>query len=183
MPIRRLLIIHSTAGATGKSSIDFWRTPAAKGANAHIVIERDGEIIQCRAFNRTCGHAGVSRWKDPKTGKLYSGLNTWSIGIELANALNDDGALSWARRQPCFGSIRARHPNGGPEEEWETYPAEQYNACLEVAKLVVAKYKLDDVVAHSDVAPERRNDPGPAFTLLALRETLGFNGLPVVHHP
>jgi N-acetyl-anhydromuramyl-L-alanine amidase AmpD len=61
MPVRRCVVIHFTGGHSAKSSIDFWRTPQAKGANAHLVIDRDGTVFQCRPFNRTCGHAGVSR--------------------------------------------------------------------------------------------------------------------------
>ena len=182
MSIRRALVIHFTAGATGQSSIDFWRTPAAKGACAHIVIERDGSIIQCRPFNLTCGHAGKSRWKDPRTGILYDGLNACSIGIELANAGNDPGALSWARKQPGFASIRAKHRNGGPVSEWESYPVDQLIACTQVAQALVTRYNLDDITGHDCVAPERKDDPGPAFPMAALRAACGFPGLPAVHH-
>lgn len=182
MAIRRALVIHFTAGATGQSSIDFWRTPAAKGASAHVVIERDGTIIQCRPFNRTCGHAGVSKWRDPKTGTLYQGLNSCSIGIELANAGSDNGALSWARKQPGFKGLRAKHRNGGPEMEWECYPASQIAALKEVSEALVAHYRLDDVTGHDCIAPARKDDPGPAFDMLRFRQALGFPGLPTVHH-
>lgn len=182
MNTRRALVIHFTAGATGRSSIAFWRTPAAKGASAHIVIERSGEIIQCRAFNRTCGHAGVSRWVDPNTGKRYTGLNSCTIGIELANAGNDDGALKWARKQPGFASMRAKHRNGGPLVEWERFSPAQFVACVEVAQALVSRYNLDDCTGHDCIAPERKDDPGPAFPMQALRVQCGFTGLPTVHH-
>lgn len=39
----------------------------------------------------------------------------------------------------------------------------QFQACVEVAKALVARYKLDDVIGHDDIAPDRKNDPGPAF--------------------
>lgn len=182
MAVRRALVIHFTAGATGKSSIDFWQTPSAKGASAHLVIERDGTIIQCRPFNLTCGHAGSSRWVDPNTGKKYTGLNACSIGIELANAGNDDGALSWARKQPGFASIKAKHRNGGPLVEWEVYPAPQLAACEAVARALIERYKLDDITGHDCIAPERKDDPGPAFPMEALRKACGFSGLPKVHY-
>jgi N-acetylmuramoyl-L-alanine amidase len=181
MSIRRCLVIHFTAGATGASSIAFWKTAAAKGACAHLVIERDGTVIQCRRFDRTCGHAGVSRWRDPKTGTLHTGANSFSIGIELANAGSDDGAISWARKQPGFRSIHARHPNGGPVQEWEAYPAAQIAACTAVAKVLVACYQLDDITGHDCIAPERKDDPGPAFPMADLRAACGFTGLPAVH--
>lgn len=181
MAVRRTLVIHFTAGASGQSSIDFWNTPAAKGASAHLVIERDGTIIQCRPFNRTCGHAGKSQWKDPKTGRLYTGLNSCSIGIELANAGNDDDALKWARRQPGFFAVTARHRNGGPAIEWEGYPPAQLAACLIVSQTLVAHYHLDDVTGHDCIAPDRKDDPGPAFPMEQLRAACGFTGLPAVH--
>lgn len=181
MLTRRLLIIHHTSGASGQSSIDFWKRPEADGACAHIVIERDGRIIQCRAFNRTCGHAGRSRWKDPQTGRIFEFLNACSIGIELANAGDSADALSWARRQPGAGTIRAAHRNGGPAREWETYPTAQLAACTALSKLLVTRYNLDDVTGHDCVAPARKTDPGPAFPMQALREACGFQGLPAVH--
>jgi N-acetylmuramoyl-L-alanine amidase len=165
MNVRRFLVIHFTSGASGQSSINFWKTPAAKGASAHIVIDRDGTVIQCRPFNRTCGHAGKSRWKG------FDGLNSCSIGIELANAGDDVAlALKWSK----FAPIVAKHKNGGKAQKWEAYPPEQLAACEEVAKALVARYKLDDVVGHEDIAPSRKNDPGPAFPMAALRVACGF---------
>lgn len=168
MAVRRFLVIHFTSGASAQSSVDFWKTPAAKGASAHILIDRDGSIIQCRPFNRTCGHAGKSRWKG------FDGLNACSIGIELANA-GDNSALfqRWAS-----GVIYAKHKNGGKLTGWEEYPEAQLAACTALAKALVARYKLDDIVGHDDIAPARKVDPGPAFPMRKLREACGFQGEP-----
>ena len=43
------------------------------------------------------------------------------------------------------------------------------------------KVNLDDITGHDCIAPERRNDPGPAFPMQELRELCGFSGLPEVH--
>lgn len=180
MPVRRCLVVHFTAGATGQSTLDYWRSPEAKGACAHLLIERDGRIIQCRAFNRTAGHAGVSRWNDPNTARRYEGLNAFSIGIELANAGNSRPALNWARRQRGFHSLNLRHRNGGAMDEWETFPDAQILAAQEVARVLVARYRLDDITGHDCIAPERKQDPGPAFPMAIFREFAGFHGLPVV---
>lgn len=179
MPIRRALVIHFTAGASATSSIDFWETPEAKGASAHLVIERDGTIYQCRPFDRTAGHAGVSQWTDPKTGRRFTGLNACSIGIELANA--GDSNVAWARNQTGYATLRAVHRNGGRATDWEVYPAAQLAACETVSKLLVARYNLDDVTGHDCIAPARKTDPGPAFPMEALRAACGFSGLPAVH--
>lgn len=172
MDIRRFLVIHFTAGATAQSSIDDWNK-LANGVCAHFVIERDGTIYQCRPCNRTAGHAGASRWRDPKTGTLYSGLNKCAIGIELAN-----GGYDLPTRFTNLKPITARHKNGGPIREWETFPQAQLEACESLSKLLCEQYNLDDLIGHEDIAPDRRADPGPAFPMLAMREACGFSGVP-----
>jgi N-acetylmuramoyl-L-alanine amidase len=179
MNVRRALVIHFTGGATGASSIESMRD---NRLSAHVVVERDGTVTQCVPFNRVASHAGVSRWRDPNTNVLYQGLNSCSIGIEIANAGNDPAALSWARRQPGFASITARHRKGGAVQEWESYPEAQLAAVFEIAKALVETYRLDDITGHDCIAPERKDDPGPAFPMADLRQACGFDGLPVVHN-
>lgn len=178
MPVRRCVVIHYTAGATARSSINFWKTKSAKGASAHVVIDRDGTIIQCRPFNRTAGHAGVSRWRDPKTGVLYEGLNSCSIGIELANAGDN---VKLARRWSKMPLVKAAHRNGGPAKDWEAYPPAQLAAVTKLVQALVKRYRLDDITGHDCIAPERKSDPGPAFPMEKLRQACGFSGLPIVY--
>lgn len=176
MPIRRFLVMHFTAGATAESSINFWKSPSAKGASAHIVIDRDGTIFQCRPFDRTCGHAGTSEWKDPKSGVTYTGLNACSIGIEMANAgdsARPDGTAFSKFKLPA-GVMQAHHKNGGKLTYWEVYPQPQLASAFSLAAALVARYHLDDVVGHEDIAPSRKNDPGPAFPMSDLRIHCGF---------
>lgn len=175
MPVRRFLVIHFTSGWTAQSSVDFWRTPAARGACAHIIIERDGTVIQCRPFNVTCGHAGESSWTDPKTKKRHTGLNSCSIGIELANS-GDMGARVFPKSMGAgpVPLLEAKHKNGGPVTTWEKYPDAQLNAAASVARALAMRYNLDDVVGHEDIAPRRKNDPGPAFPMPQFRRSIGF---------
>lgn len=187
MAVRRLLVIHFTSGMSAASSIEFWRSPEAHGACAHLIIDRDGTIFQCRAFDRTAGHAGVSRWKDPTDG-IRIGCNAFSIGIELANAGDSvtqtpNGPMAFKTHPLEAGALSARHKNGGGMSLWEKYPQAQLDACFAAAKALVERYHLDDVCGHEDIAPERKNDPGPAFPMQELRESVGFQGLPTVNHP
>ena len=168
MGTRRFLVVHFTAGASGLSSIAYWKQ-LNNGVCAHLVIERDGTIYQCRPFNRTAGHAGRSSWKDPNTGKTYTGLNSCSIGIELAN-----GGDAYPTKFSKLPPVKARHKNGGPEKEWERYPAAQVEACHRVSRALVERYNLDDVVGHDDIAPSRKSDPGPAWNMAELRKSCGF---------
>lgn len=186
MRIRRALVIHYTEGTSGRSSIDWWQKDPKcieDDIGAHLVIDRDGTVTQCRAFNRTISHAGTSRWRDPKTGKLYVGLNSCAIGIELANTgsvcnriRGEEGLRGYA------GQATASHRNGGGPKAWELYPEPQIAACEAVARALVEHYNLDDVTGHDCIAPERKTDPGPLFPMERLRLACGFTGLPVVHH-
>ena len=74
--------------------------------------------------------------------------------------------------------VKARHKHGGPLTDWEAYPEPQITACIATARLLVARYHLDDLVGHDDIAPDRKNDPGPAFPMQRVREACGFKGLP-----
>ena len=87
-PLTRLyVVIHYTEGFSAESSVNGWKSKD-NGILAHIVVDRDGTIYQCRPFNKSCSHAGglgMARWQDPRTGKFYDGANSVSIGIEIAN--------------------------------------------------------------------------------------------------
>lgn len=185
MSIRRCLVIHFTAGASALSSIQFWRGAAQRKIDlgAHLTIDRDGTIYQSRRFDRTISHAGKSRWRDPKTGRLHTMCNGFAIGIELANAGSNGKVIEWAQRNdPAFaGEQTARHRNGGPEQKWESYPQAQIASLIAVSKALVATYNLDDITGHDCIAPERKDDPGPAFPMATVRTACGFAGLPIVH--
>ena len=119
----------------------------------------------------TAGHAGASQWKDPKTGHTYFALNQCSLGIELANAGDDSKlGLKWSE----LPLKKARHKNGGPLVSWEQYPPSQLQSCFDLAKVLVARYNLDDVIGHEDIAPSRKNDPGPLFPMNKLRVEFGM---------
>lgn len=173
------LVQHFTSGASARSSIESMRD---QGLSAHLVIERNGEIIQCRPFNLTCAHAGKSRWVDPKTGRKWDGLNQCAIGIEIANTGDSYDEISWARKNG-FRSVAAKHRNGGPMTNWEVYTPEQRAAVIGVSLELVRHYNLHDITGHDCIAPERKSDPGPAFDgiMQEMRSLCGFSGLPVVH--
>lgn len=178
MPIRRCVVLHFTGGASGASSVEAMKQ---RGVSAHIVVERDGVIRQCRPFNVKCAHAGVSRWQDPKTGKKYGTANEYGIGIEIANAGSDPGALKWAKKQG-YKTRMAKHRNGGPIVEWEEFPDAQMKAVTALCVALVKQYNLDDVTGHDCIAPDRKDDPGPCLQMEAIRDACGFGRtLPKVH--
>jgi N-acetylmuramoyl-L-alanine amidase len=174
MGTRRLLVIHFTNGGHAPDTIADMKR---RGLSIHLMIDRDGTTYQCRPFNRTCAHAGISKWRDPGTGDLYRNVNTCSVGIELCNA----GAVESVRKKySTLPATRAKPLDGTAIRNWETFTAAQLAACTEAAKAIVKRYNLDDVTGHYWIAPNRRDDPGPAFPMKALREACGFTGLPVI---
>ena len=171
----RYLVFHYTAGKSAASSINWLMNPESK-ASAHVVLARDGTITQLAPFNVKTWHAGLSHWDG------LSGLNSYSIGIEMDNA----GPLKKVgdKYQAWFGTlyaedqvIFAKHKLDDEPRWWHAYTEIQIQKALELAQLLVRHYDLKDVVGHEDIAPDRKRDPGPAFPLENVRASvLGREG-------
>ncbi len=164
------LIIHYTAGRSAKSSIEWMANPAAK-ASAHLVIGLDGKITQMVEFNKSAWHAGVSKWSG------LSGLNNYSIGIELDNPgrLQKTGNKwrSWfGAEYPDHLVLEAVHKHQEVKAGWHVYTEQQLRACIAVSQLLVSHYKLQDVLGHEDVSPFRKEDPGPAFPMESFKSSV-----------
>ncbi|WP_300335927.1 N-acetylmuramoyl-L-alanine amidase [Accumulibacter sp.] len=163
------LILHYTAGRSLESSVESLCTRKPQGnASAHVVLGRDGRIVQLAPFNVVTWHAGVSQWAG------LVGLNSHSIGIEMDNAglLKRVGSQyqAWfAKVYPDDEVTLAAHRNGGPVSPWHAYTEVQIERAIELAELLVDHYGLQDVLGHEDIAPGRKVDPGPAFPLAAVR--------------
>ncbi|MEE8535980.1 MAG: N-acetylmuramoyl-L-alanine amidase, partial [Kiloniellales bacterium] len=166
----RYLVMHYTAGSSAESSIRHLTKKEAR-ASAHLVIGRDGGITQLVPFNRVAWHAGRSRWQE------LIGLNQHSMGIELDNAGPlEGGAGQWrawfGRIYPDEDVVVAAHKFDRIERGWHRYSEAQIAAALEAAEAIVARYGLIDVLGHDDIAPERKQDPGPAFPMENFRSHL-----------
>lgn len=165
----RYLVMHYTAGRSLESSVETLCTRKPQGnASAHVVLGRDGRIVQLAPFDVVTWHAGVSQWAG------LVGLNAYSIGIEMDNA----GLLRQVGKQyqSWFGAVYpdnevtlAAHQPGGSVLPWHAYTEIQIERAVELAELLVAEYGLRDVIGHEDIAPGRKTDPGPAFPLAAVR--------------
>lgn len=169
------LVIHYTAGRSADAAASWLRNPKAK-ASAHLVIGRDGAVIQLVPFNVVAWHAGASAWQEGN--RRIVGLNRHSIGIELDNPgrLTRRGE-SW--RSLALGTeyapsdvIEATHKHETRPSGWHVYPAEQLDALFEVCAALAEAYPLRAVMGHDDIAPGRKSDPGPAFPMESLRTRL-----------
>jgi N-acetylmuramoyl-L-alanine amidase len=111
----------------------------------YLIGEQPPTIYQLVDENRRAWHAGVSEWR----GRTW--LNASSIGIELINQGYQD-------------SPTGRH--------WQPYNAAQIDALIVLLKDIVARHKLPlgSIIGHSDIAPQRKTDPGPLFPWQRLAE-------------
>jgi len=101
--------------------------------SAHYVVLQDGCILQLVPESRRAWHAGVSSWAGE------ADVNSRSIGIEIANA---------------------GHEHGYPD-----FPRRQIAAVTALCRSILTRHDVpaDRVLAHSDVAPARKVDPGEKF--------------------
>lgn len=129
----RHIVLHYTVADTPRSI----KILTEKDVSSHYLItdEEPPTVYQLVDESERAWHAGVSQWYD------HTDLNTSSIGIEIVNeGHREDGS-------------------------WPAYSRAQ----IEVLKLLlhdlVERHRVTpaNIVGHSDVAPQRKIDPGPQF--------------------
>ena len=100
---------------------------------SHYFITHTGKIITLVPDLYTAWHAGISSWKD------FKSLNKNSIGIEITNPGHQFGYRKFSKKQ--------------------------INSIINLSKLLIKKYKIDkkNFLGHSDIAPDRKKDPGEKF--------------------
>ncbi|HEY5808002.1 MAG TPA: 1,6-anhydro-N-acetylmuramyl-L-alanine amidase AmpD [Povalibacter sp.] len=108
----------------------YFAAVADRKVSSHLLIRRDGEVVQYVPFHRRAWHAGVSAYRGREK------CNDFSIGIELEG------------------------------EDERAYESEQYGVLSVVIAALCAAYpqlSRERIAGHSDIAPGRKADPGPAF--------------------
>lgn len=110
-----------------------WLCRAESQVSCHYFVHEDGRIDQLVSENRRAWHAGRSSWKGE------TDINSASIGVEIANA---------------------GHPGGLPD-----FPDAQIQAVVELCRDCGKRWSIapERILAHSDVAPIRKVDPGEKF--------------------
>ncbi len=112
----------------------------AARVSSHYVVDEDGTVYCLVDEHKRAWHAGVSFWRGVR------GLNDRSVGIEIVN----------------------------PGHEWgyRCFPDAQMAAVLELCSGVLRRHPIPpcNVVGHSDIAPDRKQDPGELFAWGRLAE-------------
>ncbi len=166
---RLFVVMHYTGGASFSASVA-WLTSKSSGVSAHLVIGRDGEVAQLVPFDLRAWHAGTSAWKG------YTGLNNYSIGIELDNAgmMKRSGnrwVSTFGRVYPDTEVLAAPHKSiPSVIYGWHRYTDIQLKTAAEVVAALVKEYSIQEIIGHDDIAPGRKWDPGPAFPMEMFRQ-------------
>lgn len=109
----KIIVMHFTYGGSAASSAQWFKSADNPGSSAHVIVERDGSVIQCVPFNTVAWHAGRSTYK------ALTALNHHSLGIELANwgylQKTPDGWQSYTQKK-IADPVLAVHPYGNPTE-------------------------------------------------------------------
>lgn len=165
------IVIHYTAGRNAQSAVKTLMRPGS-GVSAHLVMAREGDIYQLVPFDTVAWHAGPSTY----AGRI--GLNKYSIGIEIDNAgpltrTGDGNFAAWfGGSYAAADAIEGVHRNEQVSRFWHRFSEIQIEQVEEICALLIAKYGITTIVGHEEIAPGRKNDPGPAFPLDKLRNRL-----------
>jgi len=130
-----LLVIHYTA----LNFEDSLRVLTQQVVSSHYLVDVDPPtIFRLVPEDRRANHAGISAWDRRHL------LNMSSIGIEIVNP----------------GRIQT--PEG---ERYAPYPPRQIDAVVALVRDIVKRWNIpkERVVGHADIAPGRKQDPGPMF--------------------
>ena len=126
-------VVFHYTGMKSEKSAISWLTNIQSQVAAHYMVKGNGQIINMVPDLYIAWHAGISSW-----GKENS-LNKSSIGIEIANP--------------------------GHQFGYKKFSKKQINSLIKLSKILMKKYKINkkNFLGHSDIAPDRKKDPGEKF--------------------
>ncbi|MDC0518487.1 N-acetylmuramoyl-L-alanine amidase [Candidatus Pelagibacter sp.] len=105
----------------------------AAKVSSHYFIKKNGSVLELVPDLFEAWHAGKSSWKK------YNSLNKYSIGIEIQNS--------------------------GHDNYYENFSSKQIVSLKKILIHLIRTYKIDkkNILGHSDIAPNRKKDPGEKF--------------------
>jgi len=126
-------IIFHYTGMKNESEAIERLTSIKSKVSSHYLIKNNGEIIVMVPDLYEAWHAGMSSWKN------FKSLNKSSIGIEISNP--------------------------GHNFNYKKFSKKQIQSIKDLSKFLIKKYKIDkkNILGHSDIAHDRKKDPGEKF--------------------
>ena len=108
-------------------------TNQSSKVSSHYFIKKNGEILKLVPDTYVAWHAGISSWEN------FKSINKNSIGIEISNP--------------------------GHDYKYINFNNKQIISVLKLGKYLIKKYKIKSkyILGHSDIAPDRKIDPGEKF--------------------
>jgi N-acetylmuramoyl-L-alanine amidase len=135
------IILHYTGTPTLQDAVHYFMDEQSeKPVSAHYMIDEDGTTYRFVADDERAWHAGRSYWRG------ITDMNSHSIGIEIVNPGHDHG--------------------------YRPFPLAQMNVVKKLVTSLKGKYNIpnENIIGHSDIAPERKIDPGEYFSWRDLAE-------------
>ena len=131
------IILHYTGMASGAAAVQLLCDPKAE-VSCHYLVWEDGDITQLVPEALRAWHAGRGVWHGE------TDMNSRSVGIEIVNP---------------------GHANGREDGAMQPFPAKQIKAVTLLCADICARLGVPParVLAHSDIAPGRKIDPGELF--------------------
>lgn len=141
------IILHYTGMASASDAL-LWLANPLWEVSCHYFVFEDGRIWQMVPESRRAWHAGRSSWQGE------TDMNSRSIGIEIVNNGHDL-------------AIPGPLPPPGPP-----FPDEQIDAVIRLVQDIATRWNIPPrrILAHSDIAPGRKIDPGETFPWQKLAE-------------
>tara|TARA_S200000501_G_C20840824_1_gene751507 strand:- start:78 stop:818 length:741 start_codon:yes stop_codon:yes gene_type:complete len=113
--------------------------------SSHYFIKKNGEILTLVPNLYVAWHSGISSWQK------YKSINKYSIGIEISNP--------------------------GHNNNYVNFSKEQIKSVFKLSNFLIKKFKIKttNILGHSDIAPDRKKDPGEKFPWKNLsKKKIGF---------
>ncbi len=133
----QFIVLHYTASDRARS-LSLLST--GQVSSHYLITDEDPpHIYQLVDETRSAWHAGLSQWR----GRTW--LNSSSIGIEIVN--------------PGYTE------QGNGTVQWHPYSEPQITSVIALVRDIATRHGIapENIVAHSDIAPQRKQDPGPLF--------------------
>jgi N-acetylmuramoyl-L-alanine amidase len=132
-PPRPDMIILHYTGMATGSAAEDWLCNPAAEVSSHYLVHEDGRIVQMVRESDRAWHAGRSAWRGE------TDINSHSVGIEIVNP--------------------------GHVLGYRNFPRNQIDAVIGLCRGIAARHGIlpERILAHSDVAPGRKIDPGERF--------------------